>query len=174
MGYWELIRPLSLRMSRSALFQRLAPRVLPTLDRAAYRISGGRILLGQKMMPSLMLFSVGHRTGLPRSTPLTCVPEPDGGFIVTGSNFGRPHHPAWSDNLLHQPEATVGYLGRRIPVTARLLESADRDEALPKVYEVWPVYRDYIERSGRQVRVFRLLPRRSDDHAKPRHSSADL
>ncbi|RJL35926.1 nitroreductase family deazaflavin-dependent oxidoreductase [Bailinhaonella thermotolerans] len=173
MGYWDLIRPLSLRMSRSALFQRLAPRVLPPLDRAAYRLSGGRILLGQKLMPSLMLFTVGHRTGLPRRTPLTCVPEPDGSFVVTASNFGRPRHPAWSENLLHSPEVTVGYGGRTIPVTARLLGPDEQDEVLPRVYAVWPVYRDYIERSGRQVRVFRLLPRRSD-HAKPRHRHANL
>jgi deazaflavin-dependent oxidoreductase (nitroreductase family) len=160
MGYWDAIRPLALRMSRSAPFQRLAPHVLPALDRAVYRLTGGRILLGQKMMPSLMLFTTGHKSGLPRRTPLTCVPEPDGGFIVTGSNFGRADHPAWSENLLRGPDASVGYRGRVTPVTAILLEGDDRAEALPRVYEVWPIYRDYIERSGRHVRVFRLAPRR--------------
>lgn len=173
MGYWEMIRPLSLRMSRSAMFQRIAPRVLPPLDRAAYRLSRGRVLLGQKLMPSLMLFSTGHKTGMSRQTPLTCVPEADGAFIVTGSNYGRPHHPTWTENLLHDPQASVGYLGRRIPVTARLLEADDRAEVLPAVYAVWPIYQDYIERSGRHVRVFRLVPRRSE-HAQSQHREGDL
>jgi hypothetical protein len=35
------------------------------------------------------------------------MPEEGGAFVLVGSNFGRPEHPAWTANLLRNPEAEV-------------------------------------------------------------------
>jgi deazaflavin-dependent oxidoreductase (nitroreductase family) len=154
-----VITPPVQRVAGSAWFAKVGPKVVPPLDRALHRLSGGRFLLGQYIVPSLVLTASGHRSGLPRRTPLACMPEPDGSFVVVGSNFGRENHPAWTTNLLHGPNAEVGYRGRTIPVTARLLEGTERAEVWPRLLKVWPTFERYVERSGRELRVFRLEPR---------------
>lgn len=154
-----VISPSVQRMAGSAWFAKVGPKVVPPLDRALHRLSGGRFLLGQYIVPTLVLTAVGHRSGLPRQIPLACLPEPDGSFVVVGSNFGRENHPAWTTNLLNEPKVEVSYRGRTTPVTARLLEGAERAEVWPRLLAVWPTYDRYVERSGRELRVFRLEPR---------------
>ena len=47
---------------------------------------------------------------------------PDGDdMLVTGSNFARETHPAWTANLLKHPDAAVSIHGRRVPVRAALV-----------------------------------------------------
>jgi deazaflavin-dependent oxidoreductase (nitroreductase family) len=72
------------------------------------------------------------------------------------SNFGRERHPAWSANLLAEPKATASYRGRTFPVTARLLDEDEKKAIWPQLLKMWPNYDRYEERSGRDIRVFRL------------------
>jgi deazaflavin-dependent oxidoreductase (nitroreductase family) len=153
-----VLKPVAQRLASAPWFARIGPRVVPPLDRALHRISGGRLLLPQLVLPSIVLTTTGSRTGLPRQTPLICMPEDDGSFVIVGSNFGREGHPAWTGNLLRQAKAEVSYRGRTIPVTAELLEGADRAEVWPRLIRVWSVYDTYVERAGRKLRVFRLTP----------------
>jgi deazaflavin-dependent oxidoreductase (nitroreductase family) len=153
-----VLKPVAQRLASAPWFAKIGPRVVPPLDRALHRISGGRLLLPQLVLPSMVLTTTGSRTGLPRQTPLICMPEDDGSFVIVGSNFGRDGHPAWTGNLLRQAKAEVSYRGRSIPVTAELLEGADRDEAWPRLIRVWSVYDTYVARAGRKLRVFRLTP----------------
>ncbi|MFF3913139.1 nitroreductase family deazaflavin-dependent oxidoreductase [Streptomyces sp. NPDC001852] len=145
------------RVSSTRGFAKVAPHVIPALDRAVHRLTGGRYLLSTQMLPGLILTSTGARTGLPRRTPLACMPEGDGkGWLLVGSNFGRPGHPAWSHNLLAHPEASISWKGRDIPVTARLLAGKERAEAWTALLEFWPPYATYQARVTRQIRLFRL------------------
>ena len=77
-----------------------------------------RLKLSAPMIPSLMLFTTGAKSGLRRETPLMCFPEPDGSWYIAGSNFGLEQHPAWSANLIAHPEAEIHYRRELIPVTA--------------------------------------------------------
>jgi deazaflavin-dependent oxidoreductase (nitroreductase family) len=153
-----VLTPIARRLASAPWFAKIGPRVVPPLDRALHRISGGRLLLPQLVLPSMVLTTTGSRTGLPRQTPLICMPEDDGSFVIVGSNFGRDGHPAWTGNLLRQAKAEVSYRGRSIPVTAELLEGADRAEVWPRLIRVWSVYDTYVARAGRKLRVFRLTP----------------
>ncbi|WP_019631561.1 nitroreductase family deazaflavin-dependent oxidoreductase [Actinomadura atramentaria] len=153
------IGPAVRRMAGSPWFRRVGPKVVPHADRVLSRATGGRFLLSQAMVPSLVLTAKGAVSGQPRRTPLACLPEPDGGWVVVGSNFGREKHPAWTGNLLRHPDAGVTFRGRTVPVTARLLEGDERAEVWPRLVKVWPVYDRYVEASGRNLRVFRLTPR---------------
>ena len=155
----SVLTPVARRLASAPWFARIGPNVVPPLDRVLHRLTGGRILLPQIILPSMVLTTTGRRSGLPRQTPLVCMPEPDGSFVVVGSNFGREQHPAWTGNLLHTPAAEVSFEGRRIPVTATLLEGADRDEVWPRLVRIWSVYDTYVARAGgRELRVFRLTP----------------
>jgi deazaflavin-dependent oxidoreductase (nitroreductase family) len=150
--------PVFQRISGSAWFATVGPHIVPPLDKALHRISGGRFLLGQALLPVLMLTTTGAVSGRPRQAPLACLPEPDGGWIVVGSNFGRGEHPAWTGNLLEHPKAEVSFRGRDTPVTAHLLEGTERAEIWPRLLQIWPVYDTYMQRAGRELRIFRLAP----------------
>ena len=148
------------RVSSTRLFAKVAPHVVPALDRNVHRLTRGRILLSAQLLPGVILTSTGARTGRPRRTPLTCMPEEDGRtWVLIGSNFGRPGHPAWTHNLLAHPDAEVSWKGRDIPVTARLLEGEERAAAWRAVLGFWPPYATYQARVEREIRLFRIVRR---------------
>ncbi|MFF5025733.1 nitroreductase family deazaflavin-dependent oxidoreductase [Streptomyces collinus] len=147
------------RVSAGRAFAKVAPHVVPALDRAVHRLTGGRVLLSALMLPGVILTSTGARSGLPRRTPLACMPAADGrGWVLVGSNFGRPGHPAWTHNLLAHPDASVSWKGRDVPVTARLLTGAERAAVWRELLVFWPPYAAYQARVAREIRLFRLDP----------------
>jgi deazaflavin-dependent oxidoreductase (nitroreductase family) len=146
------------KVAGSPAFAKVGPKVVPPMDKALHRLTGGRVLLSRALLPSLLLTTTGRRSGQPRETPLMCVPEEGGSFLVLGSNFGRDSHPAWTGNLLATPEASVSYGARDIPVRAVLLEGAARDAAWDSALRVWPTFAAYQSRIDRTIRVFRLNP----------------
>ncbi|WP_347343694.1 nitroreductase family deazaflavin-dependent oxidoreductase [Jatrophihabitans telluris] len=128
------------------------------IDRAVQRRSRGRLsILGADVLPELLLTTTGRSTGRRRTVALlyAVAAEPDD-YVVVASNWGQPHHPAWSANLLAQPRATVELRGREQVVQARLAEGTERDQVWPRVLEIWPAYATYSARSGRTLRVFLL------------------
>ncbi|MEU9344528.1 nitroreductase/quinone reductase family protein [Streptomyces sp. NPDC048278] len=148
------------KVSATRGFAKVAPHVIPALDRAVHRLSGGRVLLSAQMLPGVILTSTGARSGRPRRTPLACMPEGDD-WLLVGSNFGRTGHPAWTYNLLARPDADISWKGRDIPVTARLLEGPERAAAWQRLLTFWPPYAAYQDRIDRQIRIFRLTHRQS-------------
>ncbi|UGQ12161.1 nitroreductase family deazaflavin-dependent oxidoreductase [Yinghuangia sp. ASG 101] len=139
-------------------FLRAVSAIAPSVDRTAYRLTGGRMLLMPALLPSLMLTTTGRRSGRPRQVPLLCRPEDDGTLLIVASNCGRPHHPAWSDNLLAEPRATVTRFGRTTNVTAVLLDGPERTAAWEAMARLWPAYEKYAGKCTRHLRVFRLVP----------------
>lgn len=146
------------KLSSTVLFARIAPHVLPRMDKAVHRLTGGKVMISQYMLPSLFLTTTGRLSGEPRVAPLACMPESGGTFLVVGSNFGRTGHPAWTGNLISRPEALVEHRGRTVEVTAELLEGEQRAEAWAELLRMWPPYATYQARIERQIRVFRLTP----------------
>ncbi|MFJ8534149.1 nitroreductase/quinone reductase family protein [Streptomyces sp. NPDC093591] len=148
------------KVSSTRGFAKVAPHVIPALDRAVHRLTRGKVLLSAQMLPGVILTSTGARSGLPRRTPLACMPEEDGrSWILVGSNFGRTGHPAWTANLLAHPDAEVSWKGRDIPVTARLLEGEERAAVWRAVLAFWPPYATYQARVEREIRLFRIVGR---------------
>lgn len=151
------------KISSTRAFARLAPHVIPALDRAVHRLTRGKVLLSAQMLPGLVLTARGARTGLPRRTPLACMPqEATGTWILVGSNFGRPGHPAWTGNLLAHPEAEINWRGGDVPVRAELLTGAERTAAWQAALAFWPPYAAYQARVEREIRLFRLTRRDAD------------
>ena len=113
------------------------------------------------MIPSLMLFTKGAKSGLRRETPLMCFPEPDGSWYIAGTNFGLEQHPAWSANLIANPRAEIHFRRELIPVTARLLDPDETEAVWPRLERQWPGYSDYERTAKRGIRVFHLVRRAS-------------
>ena len=146
------------KVSSTRGFAKVAPHVVPPLDKAVHRLTRGKYLLSAQMLPGVILTSTGARSGLPRRTPLACMPE-EGGWLLIGSNFGRTDHPAWTHNLLAHPDAEISWKGRDIPVTARLLEGEERAAAWKALLAFWPPYATYQARVEREIRVFSIVRR---------------
>ena len=128
---------------------------MPPLERA-YTALGGRTPLSGLLVPSLVLHSIGAKSGVERDTELMYTPDGRGNAIIAGTSFARDRHPAWSYNLIAHPDAAITVRGRRRSVRAELLEADEREAAWRLIEEQWPGYRGYERESGRIVRLFRL------------------
>ena len=143
-------------ISAKPWFRPFAVKVAPAIDRGLSRLTRGRFVLSQLFVPTLVLTHTGAKSGQTRVSPLACLPESKDAFLVVGSNHGAPTHPAWSHNLLADPQVRVMFRGTETPALATLLEGADRAEAWERLVAAWPSYAQYQELSGRELRVFRL------------------
>lgn len=127
-------------------------------DRYVGRVSHGRItMLGMFGLPSLMLTTIGRRSGRARCQPLLYTMD-GGEYVVVATNWGFPSHPGWSANLLANPDAIVEVRGRRIPVRAVPAEGLERERLWRLVTPKWPAYETYAAAADRTIRVFRLTP----------------
>jgi deazaflavin-dependent oxidoreductase (nitroreductase family) len=134
-------------------YRRIGPRIDPWL----MRVTKGWLIARVYGIPALLIITKGAKTGLPRTSPLLYVRD-GSDFIVVGTNFGQGHHPAWTNNLLANPQATVEVGPARVGVTATLVDDAMFSLQWPRLVELYPGYAGYLERSGRQPRMFRLIP----------------
>ena len=146
------------KMAGSKTFMKIGPKIVPHVDRVLHKVSGGKFISSSGLLPSLVLTTTGAKTGQQRTTPLATKPEGDGWYVV-GSNFGREKHPAWTANLIANPDAQVSFRGKTTAVRAHLLTAEEKAEVWPNLVQFWPNYDVYVERSGRDLRVFRLDPR---------------
>ncbi|MEV5876299.1 nitroreductase/quinone reductase family protein [Streptomyces sp. NPDC052101] len=151
-------RTLFTRLATNRAVLRIAPYVLPPCDLFIHRLTRGRLLPSKLVLDTIVLGTTGHRTGRPRATPLAAHRAADGTWLVVGSNFGRPHHPAWSTNLLHHPHATVTAQGRSWQVTARRLTACEKERQRNRILLAIPFYDTYAARTSRDIRVFCLTP----------------
>lgn len=146
------------RMAPKPWFSAVMRIVMVPVDRWLLRLSRGRVSSsGATSAYALLLTTTGWRSGRARTTPLFYLRH-DGGFLVTASNFGRSEHPAWSSNLLNNPQALITVGNHAIPVVARLLHGAERARAWQAVADLSPVYQHYDEISARTFRLFSLAP----------------
>ncbi|MDP9093806.1 MAG: nitroreductase family deazaflavin-dependent oxidoreductase [Actinomycetota bacterium] len=131
-------------------------RTLTPLDRRILTRTRGRYtVLGPIGAPTLLLRTIGAKSGQPRTTPLLYARQ-DEQLLVIGSNFGQARHPAWSANLLAHPGAVVTMGGKDIAVTARLLSAQERQGAIDSFIALSGVYAAYLQRTDRAIRVFAL------------------
>jgi deazaflavin-dependent oxidoreductase (nitroreductase family) len=145
-------------LTRTSWWRRIAPVALPPVERFLSRISGGRVQLSAIIVPSLMLHTIGAKSGVPRDAPLMYTPDGKGRAYVAGTNWAGAKHPAWTANLMAQPDAEITVRGRRMAVRATLVPDDQRDAVWALMEAQWPDYRRYEADSGRIARIFLLQP----------------
>jgi deazaflavin-dependent oxidoreductase (nitroreductase family) len=134
-------------------------RTLTPLDRRILTRTRGRYtVLGPIGAPTLLLTTIGAKSGQPRTSPLLYCRDGDQ-LLVIGSNFGQPTHPAWTGNLRANPTATVTIGGVDVAVLARALDGPERLRAIDAFIALTSVYSAYLERTDRELRVFVLAAR---------------
>ena len=152
-----LLTPLAIRIGASPRMPKLLPQIVWT-DKALQRLSRGHVtILDVAGLPNLMLTVVGRKSGVPRSTPLLCVPR-NGSILIAGSYFGGPDEPMWVKNVEANPRVTVRMGGVTSAMVARPLEAEERAAAWTHMLVTWPNFATYEERTNRQIKVFELTP----------------
>jgi deazaflavin-dependent oxidoreductase (nitroreductase family) len=112
---------------------------------------------GSGLLPTLLLTTVGRKSGQPRSIPLI-YGEVDGGYAVIASKGGFPSHPLWYENLLARPECELMVGAKAVTARARIVEGDERSDVWAKLVAVYPPYDDYQERAEREIPVVVLEP----------------
>jgi len=111
--------------------------------------------------PSLLLHTVGAKTGLARTTSLTYAKDGDS-YLVVASKGGEPTAPGWYFNLKAKPDIEINVGTKRLPVTARVVGKDDPD--YPRLWQVVNKnnanrYAGYQKRTTRPIPVVALTPR---------------
>jgi deazaflavin-dependent oxidoreductase (nitroreductase family) len=127
---------------------------------ALYQRSGGWIGHRIPGAPnSLLLHTVGAKTGLPRTHSLSYAQD-GADYLVVASNGGDRRSPAWYHNLKADPRIEINVGRRRFPVTAVPVLPEDAD-----YMRLWRIvnannanrYDDYQARTNRPIPVIRLV-----------------
>ena len=150
-----LFTPLAVRIGSIPWLPRYVPQIM-WVDKLLQRVTRGRLsLLGMAGLPNLMLTAIGRKSGVPRDTPLLCVPYGQD-ILVAGSNFGMDKEPMWVKNIEANPEVTAQFRRRTSAMVARRLEGDERAAAWAHMVDTWPNFAKYEQRTDRQIKLFQL------------------
>ena len=124
------------------------------VDRALMRVSGGRLSMGGSEIPTMLLTTIGRKTGKQRTIPLHYVMDGEN-VIAVCENFGLDTASSWPYNLLANPSARLEIKGTAANYLARPATEEEVDRNMPKLVAMWPAHDTYVQRSGtRKVFVF--------------------
>ena len=150
-----LLTPIAVRIGGISWMPKLLPQVV-WVDTRLQKVSRGKVtLLDVAGLPNVALTVPGRKSGVPRTTPLLCVPH-DGGWLIAGSYFGSPNVPLWVGNLRATARAQIRVKGEDIDVTWREIEGEERAGMWKVMLRTWPNFAKYEERTSRVIPVFYL------------------
>jgi F420H(2)-dependent quinone reductase len=132
-------------------------RLIGRLNVPAYKLSGGR--LGAKVGdgPVLLLTTTGRKSGEPRTAPVLYLAHGEA-MVLIDTNGGNEKLPGWSHNLKAKPRAEVQVGRRRLDVTARVAEGAEREELWRACNTQYRGFDEYVEWLRRTPSVWVLEP----------------
>jgi deazaflavin-dependent oxidoreductase (nitroreductase family) len=133
-------------------------KTVTKLDAAVHRLSRGKYTASAVIagLPVVMLTTIGVKSGKERTSPVVGIPMGED-LAVIGSNFGQKKHPGWVHNLRANPNATITYGDRSVPVIARTADEAEYEQAFAIGGSIASPFHQYRDRvSGREINVFVL------------------
>jgi F420H(2)-dependent quinone reductase len=138
----------------------LLPTVLRVHD-AVYQKTNGWIGHRTLGIPSLLLHTVGAKTGVARTASLTYARD-GGNYLIVASKGGDPKAPGWYHNLKAKPNVEINVGPKRFGVTAKPVLPDDPDYA-----RLWQIvnknnsnrYEAYQKKTTRPIPVVVLSPR---------------
>jgi deazaflavin-dependent oxidoreductase (nitroreductase family) len=150
-----LLTPVAVRIGAIPWMPKLLPQIV-WVDKRLQKVSRGRLtLLDIAGLPNVALTVPGRKSGIPRTTPLLCVPHA-GGRLIAGSYFGGPEVPQWVGNLRATDRARIRFDGDDIEVTWREVEGEERARMWQVMLRTWPNFTMYEQRTSRVIPVFYL------------------
>lgn len=127
------------------------------LNVLVYRATKGR--LGDVGgLPLHILHHRGAKSGQPRQTPLSGLPDGED-VVLVASYGGAPKSPAWFHNCMANPDVEIERNGKRRAMTARRATPEERERLWPLVVAGYPGYATYQKRTDREIPLVILSPR---------------
>ena len=105
---------------------------------------------GEGLLPTLLLTTIGRKSGEPRALPLI-YGEADGAYVIIASKGGMPNHPVWFLNLEAQPECDLMVGPKAVRARARVAEGEERERLWKQMAEIYPPYDAYQQSAGDRV-----------------------
>jgi len=105
---------------------------------------------GPGPLPTLLITTIGRKTGKPRAMPLL-YGEMGESFIIVASKGGTPNHPVWYLNLEANPECDLMVGAKPVRARARVAEGEERERLWKQMAEMYPPYTSYQEKAGERV-----------------------
>lgn len=124
---------------------------------AAYEASAGAEESTLRGVPTVVLTTVGRKTGTIRKTPLMRVTDGQR-YAVVASKGGAPEHPVWYLNILADPDVTLQDKAVKRRYRAHVAAGAERARWWDIAVSVWPDYRVYQTKTDREIPVVVLVP----------------
>jgi deazaflavin-dependent oxidoreductase (nitroreductase family) len=112
---------------------------------------------GKGMIPTLLLTTVGRKSGRVLTLPLI-FGQSGPNYVVVASKGGAPTHPAWYLNLQANPEVQVQVKDKKFTARAHTADATERAALWPKMVEIYSPYADYQTKTDRQIPVVLLKP----------------
>jgi len=120
-----------------------------------YRETNGETGYLWNGVPTLLLTTIGRKSGEPRTVPLIYRQVGDTSVVIA-SKGGYASHPAWYLNIAENPEVEVQIKGEVFKTTARVAEGAERQKLWDEAATGWPNYNVYQTRTDRVIPVVAL------------------
>lgn len=135
----------------------IVKHVVSPLDRAVVRLSRGRLPPPSRLaVPSLLLTTVGRRSGQPRTVPLVYVRDGERYVVANARPAGERRNP-WILNLRASGGGRVRVRRRTIEVRAHELDDAQSERWWPQLTAAWPAFAQHYAATGERT-VFVLEP----------------
>ena len=113
---------------------------------------------GEGMLTTLLLTTVGRKSGKNLILPLIYRPTKSGGYCIIASKGGAPAHPAWYLNLEADPKVHIQVANDHYDAVARVAEGDERAELWQLMVDYSAPYTDYQAATDREIPVVVLDP----------------
>ena len=107
---------------------------------------------GKGMIPTLLLTTVGRKSGRELTMPLIFGRSGEA-YVIVASKGGAPAHPAWYLNLESNPAVRVQVKGDKFAARARIAEGPERATLWAKMVGIYAPYELYQTKTDRQIPV---------------------
>ncbi len=108
-------------------------------------------------VPTLLLTTLGRKSGKPYRTPLIYGRDGDR-YVVMASYGGAPKDPDWYLNLAADPDVIIQVGPDVMPARASTVGDDRRDELWATMAAVWPAYDEYATKTDRKIPLVLLTP----------------
>jgi deazaflavin-dependent oxidoreductase (nitroreductase family) len=114
---------------------------------------------GKGLLPTLLLTTVGRKSGNRLAIPLIYQPTGDGGYCIIASKGGAPAHPAWYLNLSASNTVELKVANDKFTAVARVAEGDERERLWKLMADYYSPYNAYQAATERQIPVVVLDPK---------------
>ena len=108
-------------------------RLFIKLQVAIFRRSNGKSMSFLNGMPVLLLNTIGRKSKKQRTTPVMYIRDGEN-YVITASNSGNDHAPAWFYNLQADPRVTIEVPGKQLQVIAFHRSTGGENPSLGTAY----------------------------------------